>query len=85
MLIQDIRYGLRTALKNKTVTAVSIACLAIGIGLNTMIFSVVDGVLIRPLPYHDPDRLVADAKLTSQGPKAPGSRKSPNRRLLLGG
>jgi putative ABC transport system permease protein len=58
MLFQDIRYGLRTALKNKTVTAVSVACLAIGIGLNTMIFSVMDGVLIRPLPYHDPDRLV---------------------------
>ena len=59
MLFQDIRYGLRTALKNKTVTAVAVACLAIGIGLNTMIFSVVDGVLIRPLPYHDPDHLVA--------------------------
>ena len=58
MLIQDIRYGLRTAAKNRTVTAVAVACLAIGIGLNTMIFSVVDGVLIQPMPYHDPDNLV---------------------------
>ena len=59
MLIQDIRYGVRTALKNKTVTGLAVTCLAIGIGLNTMIFSVMDGVLIRPLPYHDPDNLVA--------------------------
>ena len=58
MLIQDIRFGLRTALKNKAVTALAVTCLAIGIGLNTMIFSVVDGVLIQPLPYHAPERLV---------------------------
>ena len=58
MLLQDLRYGLRTALKNKTVTGLAVTCLAIGIGLNTMIFSVLDGVLIQPLPYHDPDRLV---------------------------
>jgi putative ABC transport system permease protein len=58
MLLQDIRYGLRTALSQKTVTAVAVTCLAVGIGLNTMIFSVVDGVLIRPLPYHEPENLV---------------------------
>jgi len=45
-LLQDIRFGLRTALKNKGVTGMAIACLAIGIGLNTMIFSVTDAVLI---------------------------------------
>src|SRR5262249_46245613 len=50
-LLQDIRFGLRTALKHKGVTGVAIACLAIGIGLNTMIFSVTDGVLIHPLPF----------------------------------
>src|SRR5215831_18471758 len=59
MLLQDIRFGLRTALRNKGVTALSVVCLGIGIGLNTMMFSVTDGVLIRPLPYKDPDRLVA--------------------------
>lgn len=58
MLIQDIRFGLRTALKNKGVTGLAVTCLAIGIGLNTMMFSVTDGVLVRPLPYHDPDNLV---------------------------
>jgi putative ABC transport system permease protein len=58
MLLQDIRYGVRTALKNKGVTGLAVTCLAIGIGLNTMIFSVTDGVLIQPLPYHAPDRLV---------------------------
>ena len=58
MLIQDIRYGVRTALKNKGVTGLAVTCLAIGIGLNTMIFSVMDGVLIQPLPYHDPENLV---------------------------
>ena len=58
MLLQDIRFGLRTALKNKAVTALAVTCLAIGIGLNTMMFSVTDGVLIQPLPYHDPNNLV---------------------------
>src|SRR6185312_6778326 len=59
MLIQDIRFGLRTALKNKGVTGLAVTCLAIGIGLNTMMFSVTDGVLVQPLPYQDPDNLVA--------------------------
>jgi putative ABC transport system permease protein len=59
MLFQDIRFGLRTALKNKGVTALAVVCLAIGIGLNTMMFSVTDGVLIEPLPYRQPDRLLA--------------------------
>src|SRR5262245_49441073 len=59
MLLQDIRFGLRTALKNKGVTGLAVVCLGIGIGLNTMMFSVTDGVLIQPLPYKDPGRLVA--------------------------
>jgi putative ABC transport system permease protein len=46
-------------LKNKGVTGLAVVCLAIGIGLNTMMFSVTDGVLIQPLPYKDPARLVA--------------------------
>ena len=58
VLLQDIRFGLRTALKHRGVTAVAIACLAIGIGLNTMMFSVTDGVLVQPLPYANPDRIV---------------------------
>jgi len=58
MLLQDIRFGLRTALKNKGVTAVAVVCLAMGVGLNTMMFSVTDGILIQPLPYRSPDGLV---------------------------
>ena len=58
MLLQDFRYGVRTALKNKGVTALAVTCLSIGVGLNTMIFSVTDGVLIQPLPYQAPDGLV---------------------------
>src|SRR3982751_5685021 len=58
MLVQDIRFGLRTALKNKGVTAIAILCLAIGIGLNTMMFTVVDGILIKPLPYRDPEQII---------------------------
>ena len=58
MFFQDIRFGLRTALKNKAVTGLAVMCLAIGIGMNTMMFSVTDGVLIEPLPYRQPDRIV---------------------------
>jgi putative ABC transport system permease protein len=58
MLMQDLRFGLRTALKNKGVTALAVVCLAVGIGLNTMMFSVTDGILIQPLPYANPTGIV---------------------------
>jgi len=57
-LIQDLRYALRSLAHDKAVTAMVVICLALGIGANTAIFSVVDGVLLRPLPYPDPDRLM---------------------------
>ncbi len=68
-LIKDIRYGLRSLAKRPGFTALAIITLALGIGASTAIFSVVDGVLLRPLPYPDAEQIVQVREVNARGGK----------------
>jgi putative ABC transport system permease protein len=77
-LIQDIRFGLRMLLKSPGISIIATIALALGIGANTAIFSVVNAVLLRPLPFPDPDSLVAVFETNLQLGQERGSHSYPN-------
>src|SRR5215510_7217583 len=71
-LLRDLRYAGRNLRRNPGFAALSILIMALGIGANTAVFSVVNAVLLRPLSYRDPDRIVTltNASTTSEAPTA---------------
>ena len=70
--LKDLRFGVRTLIKNPAFSAIAGLVIALGVGANTAIFSVVNAVLLQPLPFPDPDRLVV---LSEQMPNT-GERMS---------
>ena len=77
-LLQDIRFGLRMLLKSPSISIVATIALALGIGANTAIFNVVNAVLLRPLPFPEPDSLVALFETDTQRGLQRGSHSYPN-------
>ena len=66
-MLQDLRYGLRMLFKHKGFTVVAVLSLALGIGANTAIFSLIDTVLLKALPVQNPERLVLFGNANSAG------------------
>src|SRR5438105_4475228 len=72
-IIKDVRFGIRILVKNPVFTVIAILTLGLGIGANTAIFSVVNGVLLKPLSYPHPERLMRVFQSSKNFPKFPMS------------
>src|SRR5206468_7975292 len=75
---QDIRYGIRMLVKSPSLSIVATIALALGIGANTAIFSVINAVLLRPLPFPNSNALVALFETDTQQGRVRGSHSYPN-------
>jgi len=78
MILQDLRYAIRIMRKDAAVTVAAIAILALGIGSTTLVFSLANGLLLRPLPYAQPERLVAVEEYSTKDPNEYGNINLPN-------
>lgn len=76
---QDIKFGMRLLVRQRRFSGVAIVILALGVGTPTVVFSIVNATLLRPLPYKDPDRLVA----ITEGFRTPGRPDTPSRTVAL--
>ena len=72
-LLHDLRFALRLLVKERWFTGVAVAALALGIGANSAIFALADATLLRPLPFREPDRLVAVVERGATTPRIPVS------------
>jgi hypothetical protein len=68
-IARDVHYAVRSALRHKSFTAIALLCLGLGIGANTLIFGLLDGTLLRPLDYREPQRLVTISTVPKGHPK----------------